>query len=193
MFLCTDTDEQPAELSTRTFAGVARPRIFQQFNPRSAGARRSRLTHVSAVEDSGTNVLAEGDESGAAASGESDASPTSLPPGVAAGAAPAKGSASAGEQSPQSLSATGSPVASAHTSPEHSTAPAAAGDASAETAGVKAQTQPAVASASTRSAKPSRFVTTKAPDDILKTSDTAKAPDDETGAHAIASHHTLLK
>ena len=179
---------------------MARPRIFQQFpNSRSAGPRRSRLAHVSAVEESGTNVLAEGDESGAAASGESDASPTSLPPGVASGAAPAKdfASASIGEQSPQSLSAsaTGSPVASAQTSPEHTTAPAAAGDAvasasaTASTAGVKAQSQPAVASrAPSLSGKPSRFVTTKATDDILNAPDTAKAPDDETSALAIASH-----
>ena len=149
--------------------------------------------HSLAVEEAGANVLAEGDESGAATSGESDASPTSPPSGApvaaAGGAVPAKGSDSAGEPSPQSASATGSPPTSAQTSPEHAAAPAAAaaGDASASaTGGVKAQPLPAPAVTSL-SGKPTRFVTTKAPDILNAAADIAKPHDDEPSAHANAS------
>lgn len=191
-FLCTDTDDPSAsELSAQTFAGMPRPKIFQQ--SRTAPPRRSRLAHSLAVEEAGANVLAEGDESGAATSGESDASPTSPPSGApvaaAGGAVPAKGSDSAGEPSPQSASATGSPPTSAQTSPEHAAAPAAAaaGDASASaTGGVKAQPLPAPAVTSL-SGKPTRFVTTKAPDILNAAADIAKPHDDEPSAHANAS------
>lgn len=172
--------------------------MFQQ--SRSAAPRRSRLAHALAVEEPTTNVLAEGDESGAAASGESDASPIGPPSGAAAATGAGAAGSAAGERSSQSLSGSG---ASAQTSPEHTASAAAGGaggaSASASTAGaaggVKPQTQALPTSNSNSSSlshKPSRFVTTKAPDDSLKTADTAaKALDDDTRAHAILCHFCL--